>query len=134
MLRTSLILLILFSSSACSRLLCDYNIEKKSVPFNSHLVSVSVSKNCGLTTVPIKSYYLLPASKTKYVSSRWPYIRNKYRVLKHERGAIAFEWVSLTSLIVKYDFRLKFGRQPKFLERNEKVGDVEISYEETKLY
>jgi hypothetical protein len=91
---------------------------------------VWVSKDCGATSTPLMSVYMISTDMADVLEIQDPKISKKYRVYAYERGQWDVEWTSKSSILVKYDFTPEFGRVGQFLSKRDMVGEVIVNYQD----
>ena len=96
-------------------------------PENSKVV-IWVASDCGATTAPIGTTYLLSVSEFEKLDHQKIEIDNEFMVFSSERGHIEIFWASENRLEVLYDFTPVSGRKGQFISQNEKVDGVNILY------
>lgn len=113
-------------TTACG--LCGQWISSSKIYKDQNKAIVSIVKDCGATTAPTATYYIIPLEILDNIDSESPKIRRKYKLFRQERGDIAFNWKSNNELEVIYDFPILYGRQGDFFYQATKVDGVKITY------
>ena len=119
----SITCLILTACNACGEKVT----VTKTYPDQNRAI-VWVSKDCGATTVPTATAYIIPLKSLERVESEKPKIHRKYKILAATRGKIEFNWISNENLEVIYDFPVLYERQGEFYSQATSVDGVNIVY------
>ena len=92
-----------------------------------------LSRDCGATTAPALSLYVVPAEKQSSIDSEGYKLKSRWIILRFQRGEIRPVWLSENSLEILYDFTALYGRRGQFFKQKTKVGDLRIRYMPTKF-
>ena len=126
------ILCVSLTVSACG--LCGQNITTKSIYKDENKAIVTLIKDCGATTVPTGTFYLIPLESLDEIKPESPKIKKKYKLLSQERGVFEFNWISKEDLEVVYNFPVHGGRQGAFDFQASHVDGVNITYRQKVRY
>jgi len=115
-------------TTSCS--LCGERVVLDEKNHESDMAIVTVIKDCGATTVPSATKYLVPFEQYKNIDKENPKIRRKYKLLVATRANIEFNWTSINELEVIYEFPTLYGRQGNFDFQSTRVNGVNIIYKQ----
>lgn len=116
--------------SACAPL-CGEEILKSKPSPDGENVMIWHSRDCGTTTIPKMTVYVVPEIKTKTMVSESPKIANRYKIASFERLTLDAFWMSNNSIKIEYDATPRFGRVGHFFVKNNSVSDIKIEYVDT---
>lgn len=115
--------------TACGGL-CGQWVSSSVIYKDQNKAIISIVKDCGATTAPATTYYIIPLEFLDNIDSDSPKIRRKYKLFLEERGDVAFNWKSNNELEVIYDFPILYGRQGDFFYQANQVDGVKIIYKQ----
>ncbi|WP_154813731.1 hypothetical protein [Hellea balneolensis] len=127
MLNTLQLFPLVLVMSACTELCGEEILKSKPSPDGGN-VMIWHSRDCGATTTPKMTVYVVPESETKKITSDNTKIANRYRAFSYERQTFDAYWDSSSVIKVEYDLTPQFGRTGSLLSKNISVGDIQIEY------
>jgi len=107
---------------------CGQKITTNSVSPDSQKTVVWVVTDCGATTAPIGTTYLISSQEFETLDPQNISMDSKYEVFSSERGRVEIVWKSENALEVQYDFTPVAGRTGQFIFQNDKVENVRVTY------
>ena len=114
--------------NGCNLIECGQKVTKKRASPDNSKEIVYVSRNCGATTIPVTSAYILPKKAARILDKNNLKIKKKYKVFSYERGKTKINWVSNSELQVLYDFTPINKRTGQFLYKKKNRLGVKVSY------
>ena len=132
--KTKLVFILCVSLTVSGCGLCGQNITTTRIYKDENKAIVTLIKDCGATTVPTGTFYLIPLEDLDEIDSEDVKIRQKYKIFSAERGVLDFNWSSDQDLEVIFDFPISYGRQGKFFYQASQVDGVNITYRQKVRY
>lgn len=120
----------LMAISGCHENLCGSVVTLQKPSPNLDQAIIWVSKDCGATTAPLTSVYVVPTSIAEGLDVEVPKISKNYQIYSYQRGEWDVQWASQDSILVRYDFSPKFRRTGSFFSQKNNVGDVLVNYQD----
>jgi len=114
--------------TSCS--LCGERVTLNETNHENNKAIVTVIKDCGATTVPSATMYLVPFKQRENLDKENPKISRKYKLLVATRANIELNWISIDELEVIYEFPILYGRQGRFDFQSAQVDGVNITYKQ----